>query len=128
MKNTLEKKIIRRVYLFEKTRTKRFLIYIVLSILVSSFLALLLFMAILKILKQQQTLALFELFREDFGIIRMYFFDTIITIYEELPQSLVALFLIVLFLPIAIFYIFVRNYKKIKNKVTSFKNFFKKDE
>ncbi|MBI3385299.1 hypothetical protein HY030_03860 [Candidatus Gottesmanbacteria bacterium] len=122
----LEEKIIKKVYHYEEKRLV-FMLFryaaLVIGFLVLFLLNLQIFFLILK---QQQTLDLFDLFSQDLEIIKNYLGDVLLTFYEELPKTefvFVVIFLLFLFL---ILLFFVKKLPKIKNRLTSILRFHKR--
>lgn len=125
IRKKLEEKILKKVYRFEAKRT---LSEISLKSIAFIFLGLAIFIfgsILYEILKEQKTFDLFEIFSEDFEVIKKYFFDNVSLIFFEMPKAL----LIIIFFLIS-FFIFllltmIKNFKKIKNRVKSLLKYFK---
>lgn len=119
----LENKIINKIYNIEKKSTLfvilRYFFFLVL------FLSLVIFFSTssISILKEQQTLDLLELFNENIEVIQTYFSEVVFTFFEELPKLFVfSSVLFTMFLAITLFFL-TRNYKKLKNKISSIRKY-----
>ena len=122
----LENEVMNRVYSFEKKRTTKTIVIYGILISLGFISIIFLTITIYSVLKQQQTLDLLLLFGEDSSIIKMYFWQTMTTFWEESPQeSIVLLAGIVVMAGIVIFF-FAKNFGKIKRRFFAVKSYFKK--
>lgn len=122
----LEKKILKKVYAFETKRTLFELIFRIGSIIAVITAGFFVILNIIKQLIEQQTLDLFQLFKEDTETIRRYIGEVTHTFYEELPkfESIIVIVLGVIF--IILLLIFIQNFEKIRNKIQALKRYWLK--
>lgn len=123
-KEDLEQKIIESVYKYEAKRTFWSVLKHIFLILFSFFVLIFSISSILVLLKEQQTLDLFELFQEDSEVVKTYFFDALSVFYEELPKFLSILTIFSLFLLTLVVFFLIKNFSKIKNRFFAIKKFF----
>lgn len=122
----LEKKIIRRVYKLETKRTiakvvgEIFLVALVASAL------LFIFSIIIDILNYQSSFDLLDFFKDDFEMVRDYFFNNLSLFVQELPPPLMLVLILLLTILALLMYMLLKNFKKIKNKAVSIYKFWLK--
>lgn len=124
--NNLERKILRKIYSWEIKK-------VVFSILIKT---LLIFVALIVLLTtvgltffsitELKSLDFFNLFQEDFEVVKKYFFDALYVFLLEIPKEYLLIIFITLILLVFIFLKIFKNYYKIRNKIKSFINFFQK--
>jgi len=127
MKN-FEKKILKRIYLWE---TRKTIIEIILkaTLFFSSFLFLIIFLQVFfEILNEQKSFDLLNFFGEDFVVIKRYFLDNIVIFWFEMPKLLLLLILVFFISTSLILLILIKNFNIFKNKVKSLIKYFKKYE
>lgn len=113
----LEKKILKKVYTFEKRRTIWDILKFFFLILSGSSFVIFLVYKILSIYYEQQTLDLLELFREDFETIQENILNVTSTFYNEAPKELFAILAVfILFLVIVLLFV-SKNFEKIKRRL-----------
>lgn len=113
----LKKNIFQKVYIFETKRTAFELVLRIGSVIAALIAGALVFMSIIQKLLEQQTLDVFELFREETEIIRNNINEVLNTLYLEFPKYEVVVFATLTIISIVLVLIFIKNYKKIKNRV-----------
>ncbi len=116
-KPAIERKIIEAMYRYEATHTVMTLILKLFGIVLSVLLVLFSGQILIEILEEEKTLDMFDLFKEDQIVIRKYFFDTMITFYQETPKIFVVLAVVGCVSFCIVAYTLVRNFPKIKNRV-----------
>lgn len=121
-----EKEILKNVYKYEAKRTYKMILTIWIIFIVAQFLIVITGSALYDILKQQQTLDLLQIFNENFEVIRDNIGDVLYTFYVESPQLLVLLFGVVLLTFFGIILFVIKNFRKIKNRISSMNNYFSK--
>src|SRR3972149_9380971 len=115
----LEKKILKKIYFFETQQTFLQLFLRILA-MVSFFLAGIIWIYyIVQELIYQQTLDIFEIFREDLMIIRENFWEVIGIFTEESPILEIMLAIDTLVISVYLIVKFIVNFVKIKNKLNS---------
>ena len=122
----LEKEILKKVYGYEAKKTYQTILIVWIIFMVLQFFVVLIGGALYAVWKEQQTLDLFQLFGEDFDVIRENIMDVLYVFYIESPQLLLFSFVSVLLGLLATIFFTVRNFKKIKNKLSSINKFFTK--
>lgn len=115
----LEKKILKKIYQFEVKRTATEIFFKSAAFIFFGLAFFLLGSIFYEILKEQKTFDLFEIFSEDFEVIKRYFLDNIWLVFFELPKILLIILLIFTSLFIFLILTMVNNFKKIKNRVKS---------
>lgn len=124
--NLMEKKIIEKVYKLErKSIIFTFVKYLVLVFFSLTF-VIILSSVILKILSEQQTLSLLEIFREDLEIIKEFLPDTWDILYIELPKEQILFLVFFCLLLFVTIFAFAKNYSKIKNRFHSLYKYFQR--
>ncbi len=127
MKNKkIEEKIIKKIYQIETKKTFFDLFSKIFFILLFLSLTLIFFLVVIDILKEQNSFDLLSFFNDDFEVIKKYFFSNLITFYNELPKELTLSLIISITLLLSLIIIFLKNFKKIKNKLKSIYKFYKK--
>lgn len=124
--NFLEEKVMKKIYFLE---TKKTIMEIVLKTLILIFLTLnlwIFFDIFFSILKEQKTLDLFTLLKEDPEVIRRYFFDNLNIFFWEIPKGILAVFLLLILLLFLFILQLKRKYFILKNKVISLIKFWQK--
>ena len=115
----LEKKILKKIYFFETQQTFLQLFLRILA-MVSFFLAGIIWIYyIVQELIYQQTLDVFEIFREDLVIIRENFWEVAGIFTEEAPILEIMLAIGTLVISVYLIVKFIVNFVKIKNKLNS---------
>ena len=115
----LEKKILKKIYFFETQQTFLQLFLRILA-MVSFFLAGIIWIYyIVQELIYQQTLDIFEIFREDLMIIRENFWEVAGIFTEEAPMLEIVLAISTLVISVYLIVKFIVNFVKIKNKLNS---------
>ena len=112
----LEEKIIKKIYTME---TKNLLVSFILKAVVFIFMGLLAILStqiIIEVFKEQETFDMFQLFKEDVEIIRRYFFDVIVEVYQETPKLALVLTVVAIFILLFIIITIIKNWKTILNK------------
>ncbi len=122
----IEKDIIKNVYQYEASRTYKTIFIVWAVFIVVQFLIVILGSSIYQTLKEQQTLDLFQLFSEDFDIIRENLGDVLYTLYLESPQLLLAILISLFLTMFGIIFFIIKNFKKIKNRFGSISKFYAK--
>lgn len=122
----IQKKIIKKIYQIE---TKRTILEILFKIVIGLFLATAVFIfgeIFFEILKEEKALDFFQIFNEDFEVIKKYFFEVIYIFYLEIPKIILILFLITTSIFFYLIWQIIKNYNIIKNKVISLIKFWRK--
>ena len=116
---TLEDKIINRIFRYEARKTILTLVVEFLAILFLILAVIITGQVIFEILNEQQSFDFFQLFGENFEVVKKFFFDTVYIFYLQLPKILVLFWL--LFLSGLCFLILtsIKNFTRIKNKINS---------
>lgn len=102
--NKLTNKVMKKVVAYEVKKTRTWFFKVILGLLLALVIFLVSFWLSARDLIQSRTLDLLSLFREDFEIIKDYWQDTLITVWEELPRNIIFIcdasivFLIALFI------------------------------
>lgn len=122
MKN-LEQKILKNVYILETKQTLSEIIIRTVSVVILVGLSIFIVADIIRILVQQQTLDVLQLFQEDREIIQSNLKEVINTLYIELPLFEIMLTLVLLLITIIIMMLFVKNYARIKKKIHALKKY-----
>lgn len=121
----LEKNIVEKVYRFEKRKTIADILKYFFSFTFLLFASFYLVSIIRNILITQQTLDLFDLFKEDMEIIKDFLPDVLYTFYLEMPKEL-TFFLIVSIILLLVTVIFIfKNFGKIKKRYKAISRHFK---
>lgn len=115
----LEKKILRKVYLFETQNTLARLILRVLAILVFATGGVILVMAVVKQLVEQQTLDVLEIVFEDFDIVKAYIGEVVETLLQEIPKTHVLFALGAISIALILLLTIIKNFAKLRNKINS---------
>lgn len=121
----LEDKIIKKIYRFEAKKTTGYLLLKFFLGALFLFLTYIFSSITIEILNEQQSFDLLDFFRDDFEVIRRYFFENLFDFYQELPQPLFLLLMISILLLLVIVFVLVKNFKTIKNKLVSIYKFYK---
>jgi hypothetical protein len=124
VKQSLEKRIIKQVYRFELKRTSLTIFRYILSVTLLILGVIMLTIAFLQVLAQQQTLAMLELFREDISIIKEQFSDVLATFWFETPKLLMMSIVVLFVLLVFIIFLGIGNWKKLRHRVVAIKKFF----
>lgn len=122
----IQKKIIKKIYQIE---TKRTILEILFKIVIGLLLVTAVFVfgeIFFEILKEEKTLDFFQIFNEDFEVIKKYFFEVIYIFYLEIPKIILILFLITTSIFFYLIWQIIKNYNIIKNKVISLIKFWRK--
>lgn len=122
----LEQQIMQNVYGFEAKKTSMTVLKLGLIVTLSLNLVIIFGILTYNILKEQQTLALLELFNEDPSIIKENFMEVLTTFYVEAPHLLMLLVLLFLLIFWGTVFVIIRNYKKIRRKLLAIKMYFNK--
>jgi len=115
----LEKKILKKVYLWEAKRTVFDLIFKIILVFSSGLFLFILGQIFVEILNEQKTLDLLNFFGEDFAVFKNYFLDNIFIFWIEIPKFLLLLILLFLIIISIIILALVKNFNIIKNKIRS---------
>lgn len=119
----LEKKILNEIYSFETKQTLIELtirLFIIIGFTVG---AILLGLFVIQELIQQQTLDIFEIFLEDFGIIKENIVEVFGTFFQEAPLIEIFLATIVIVISFILIIKLIQNFAKVKNKINSLVKF-----
>lgn len=115
----LEKNIIENIYRLEIKRVMLTLIKYAFLFLFSILSIITIGTIIIRILNDQQTFDLMEIFKEDWEIIREFLPDVFYVFYTETPKDLIVILFIFTLLLILLVFLIAKNFAKIKNKVNS---------
>ncbi len=112
MKKQLEEKIINKIYRYEtkKTSLKILLEGVVLFLLLVS--VILFSIVFVRIIAEQQTVELLHLFEENGEVIRQYLWNTIQTLYYEIPKALLLFIILGISGMIILSLYIVKNYRR----------------
>lgn len=121
-KNSLDKKIIDRVYQYEKKRTLLTVFKYFFFITIFLIFLIILLTIIYNTLKEQETLDLFDIFQENYVVIKSYIWDVLQLVYEESPKFLIVLTLSFFVLLLLMLFLLKKNFNKIRNRIKSIKN------
>lgn len=124
MKN-LEDKILKKVFVYETRKTFLSILMPVIGVILFTAVTVVIGQSVIRMLIEQQTLDLLDIFQEDISIVRQYFFDTLSTFFTELPKAQVFLFVAGCVLLFVIIYMVLRNFVKISNRTKSIVTFWK---
>lgn len=117
----LQKKILKKVVSWEKKQIILFLFKTFFFFLIVFFILFFIFRKIIKILNTFQSWVVFEIFFENFEVLRRYGKEVLYTLYLEIPK----LWIILLLIGILILLWWIKNsllkIKKVKNKIISLK-------
>ncbi len=119
----LEKQIVNKMYSFE---TKKTLLEIMIRtgvVLIATIFGMYFLMVVIRQLIEQRTLDVLELFQEDAEIIRNYAREAFETIYQEFPKYEFALSIFMFLVGLFFILLFLKNFKKIKNKLFALKKY-----
>lgn len=119
MKKTIEKKIIDRVYKYE---TRRTFVQLFIEVGATILLILLIFvpvLALFEIFTEQQTFELFHLFEQDREVIGKYFWETLLTFYQEIPKPILLMIFFGLISLLALLIYIIRHFSYFRNKVVN---------
>lgn len=122
----IQKKIIKKIYQME---TKKTILEILFKIFIGLFLGIAVFIfgqVFFEMLKEEKALDFFQIFTEDFEVLRKYFFETIYIFYLEIPKIVLILFLITISVFFYLIWQIIKNFNIIKNKVISLIKFWRK--
>ena len=119
----LEKKILKGVYSFETRQTLSQLILRLLAIMSFTLGGFMLAGVIVKVLIQQQTLDVFEIFFEDIDTIRENIWEVVGTFLQEAPKFEILIAILTVILAVVLVFKFILNFVKIKNKLSSLVKF-----
>jgi len=125
MKN-LERKILKKVYLWEAKRTVFDLVLKVILFFISGLFLFILGQIFFEILNEQKTFDLLNFFNEDLEVAKKYFLDNIFIFWFEIPKFLLLLILLFLVILFLIYLTLIKNFNILKNKVKSFFRFIRK--
>ncbi|OGK23161.1 hypothetical protein A2954_00535 [Candidatus Roizmanbacteria bacterium RIFCSPLOWO2_01_FULL_37_12] len=114
-----EKKILKGIYTFETKQTLLQLILRLLAIVSFSLGGVMWIYIIIQKLIYQETLDLFEIFKEDLLIIRENFWEVIGIFSEEAPVIEILLAICTVILSIFLILNFIQNFAKVKHKLDS---------
>lgn len=126
MTKKIERKIIKRVYQIETKKTVLEIFFKFFSIVFFGLVVFILSEIFFEILKEEKNLDFFQLFVEDFEVVKKYFFDTVYIFYLEIPKIILILFLFLLSILFYLIWHLIKNLSKIKNKVNSLIKFWRK--
>jgi hypothetical protein len=121
-----EKEILKKVYKYEAKRTYKMILTLWIGFILVQFFIVITASALYQTLNQQQTLDLFQLFGEDFDVIRENIIDVLYTFYVESPQLLLFFFILLLLAIFGIILFVIKNFRRIKNRLSSINTFFSK--
>lgn len=122
----LEKEILKKVYKYEAKRTYKMILTLWMGFIFVQFFIVITASALYQTLREQQTLDLLQLFGENIEVIKDNIADVLYTFYIESPQLLLFIFIILLLTIFGIIFFVIKNFKKIKNRLTSINNYFSK--
>lgn len=119
MKRTIEKRIIDKIYKYEtqKTFTQLFLEVIVTTALVT--IILIPILTLIEIFTEQQTFALLHLFEEDKEVIGKYFWETLLTFYQETPKLILLMIFFGLICLLVLLIYIIHHFSYFRNKVVN---------
>ena len=115
----LEKDILKGVYVYETRQTLSQLFFRLLAIISFTIAGILWLYLIVQTLISQQTLDVFDIFREDLEVIRENFWEVFGIFTEEAPITEIILAIFTLVLPVFLTVKFIQNFAKVKNKLNS---------
>jgi len=128
-KQNLKNEIIRKVYKLETKKTFFYLISKLFFGLIFLFLIFIFASVIFDILIEQGSFDLFNFFGDwSFEVFSRYFIDNLIVFYQELPQPLFFILILVIFILLVLVFLVVKNFRKIKNRLTALYKFYKKSK
>jgi hypothetical protein len=122
----LEKNILKKVYKYEAKKTYKTILILWAIFFLAQFLIFILGSTLYHVLKQQETLDLLDLFNENFEIIKENFFDVLYVFYVESPHFLLFAFISVLLGLLATLFFGIKNFRKIKKRLSAINKFFEK--
>ncbi len=118
-KTSLERKILKEVYSFEKKRTLLTVVKYILFAGIAGFCAFQIFHRLSWVLGHQVN-DVISLYRHDSDIVINNYNDIISTLYEEAPKELLLFLGAALVLLFICIIFFILNFRKIKNRIVSF--------
>ena len=116
---TLEQKIIKKVYYLETRQTLSQLFYRLTLMIGLTIAGIFLIIFTIRELTQLQTLDLLEIFFEDVGVIKENIWEVFGIILQEIPAAEILFAIISLILFLILLSKFIRNFSKVKNKISS---------
>lgn len=119
----LENKILNTIYVLETKRTAFEIILRTVSIVTLLGICIFIVADIINVLIKQQTLDVLQLFQEDREVIQSNLREVLSTLYIELPLFEIVLTLVLLTITIVIVVLFVKNYARIKRKISVLKKY-----
>lgn len=122
----IEEKIIKKIYQIETKKTFFNLFLRIFFILLFLFSSLIFTLVLVDILKEQKSFDLLDFLKDDFEVVKKYFYSNLIVFYNELPKELILFLIGSITLLLIIIFFFLKNFKKIKNKLKSIYKFYKK--
>lgn len=121
-----EKDILKKVYGFEAKRTYQTILILWILFVVLQFFIVLIGGILYTTWKEQQTLDLFQLFSEDFEVIKANIVDVLYIFYVESPQMLLFIFASTSLALFVTMLFSIKNFTKIKRKLSAINKFFGK--
>jgi hypothetical protein len=125
-KNKMANKVMKRVVAYEVKKTRTWFLKVVLGLLLALVIFLFSFWLTARDLIQSRTLDLLSLFREDFEIIKDYWQDTLVTVWEELPRNIIFICDASIVFLIALFIFLKKKLPFMKNKVSAINKYKRK--
>ncbi len=119
----LEKKIIRKVYTHETKKTTTELLGRILTI--GFVLATVLYIGslLIRVLDEQGTLEVFEIFHEDADVVRTYFFEVVGILYQEIPKHIAASLILAVVALLFLIVLFIKSVHRISQKLRALRKY-----
>jgi hypothetical protein len=122
---TLEKKILNKVYAYETKKTILEIVADSAGMVLFGLMTVLIGWALVDILVEQGSFAMFEILTEDFEIMKDYLLDTVYVFYLEIPK-LILIFLVIVFMSfIILIFNTIKNSRSIIKRVKSIARFWR---
>lgn len=121
--HSIESAVMGQIYGIEKKRSTFLIVEYLLIIIIFLVLGVSAAITAINYLSQSETLTLFELFTQDPGTIRRYFWDTLRVIYIEIPKETILVALTCIILAFVTVILFRRKLPIIKSKFQSIKRY-----
>lgn len=119
MKKTIEKKIIDKVFQYEARKTFMQIIFEIITSIGLMILIALPTFALIDIFTEQQTFELLHLFEEDREVIGKYFWESLLTFYQETPKIILLIIILGLIFLTSLSIYIIRHFSYFRNKVVN---------
>lgn len=125
-KNKLTKRVMKKIVAYEVKKTRTWFFKVSLGLLLALIIFLVSFWLTASQLIQSRTLELLSLFKDDIEIVRDYWQDTLVTVWEELPRNIIFICDASIVFLIALFIFLKKKFPFVKNMVSSLNKYRKK--